>query len=240
MMQKTRAIVLYQVDYSDTCMIAHLLTENFGRITYLTAKNKAKKSRTPRVLFHPLSVVELEVEHRPLRELQRLREARPHLFLPSIRSHPVKGALCIFLAEFLGKILPDRQADAPLFEYVLQSIGCLEVMERDYANFHLVFMIGLSRRLGFYPDDSTYRPGRCFDMQNGVFAPTSPGPQRLNISESHTFHQLQRMNYENMAIFRFSRLERNEILGRILEYYRIHLHRTLEIRSLAVLNDLFA
>ncbi|MDR2683404.1 MAG: DNA repair protein RecO, partial [Dysgonamonadaceae bacterium] len=197
MLHKTRAIVLYNVNYSDTYTIVHVLTEAFGPVSYLTAKTKGKSTRVPKSLFHPLSVVDLEVEHQNMRDIQRLKEARPHVALPSIRNHPVKSTICIFLAELIGKIAADKQSDQRLFDFILQSIEVLEMLEKDYANFHLVFMIGLSRYLGFYPDSSGYRPGMYFDLQNGVFVPSRPAfAPFLNPDESQVFYNLLRMNYE--------------------------------------------
>jgi DNA repair protein RecO (recombination protein O) len=240
MLHKTKAIVLYNVNYSDIYTIVHVFTESFGPVSYLTAKTKGKTTRVPRSLFHPLSVVELEVEHQNLREIQRLKEARLSFPLPSIQSNPVKSTICIFLAELIGKVASDRQSDQRLFDFVLQSIRILEVMEKDYANFHLVFMVGLSRFLGFYPDSGGYRPGMYFDLQNGVFVAYKPASvQFLNPDESRVFFNLLRMNYENMALFAFSRHERKDIIYRILEYYRIHLNRLPEIKSLEILHEVF-
>jgi DNA repair protein RecO (recombination protein O) len=47
------------------------------------------------------------------------------------------------------------------------------------------------------------------------------------------------MTYENMALFRFSGNERQAIIYRILEYYRLHLADFPEIKSLEVLHAVF-
>ena len=240
MLYKTRAIILYNVNYNDTYTIVHVLTEAFGPVSYLTAKAKGKTTRVPKSLFHPMSIVELEVDHQNLREIQRLKEARAHIPLLSILNNPVKGTIGIFLAELIGKVTTDAQPDQRLFDFVLESIRILEMVERDYANFHLVFMIGLSRFLGFYPDSSGYRPGMYFDLRNGIFVNHKPAHVHfLNPDESEVFFNLLRMNYENMALFSFSRYERKDIIYRILEYYRIHLNRLPEIKSLEILHEVF-
>ena len=240
MLQKTRAIVLYQVNYSDTYSIVSLFTEAFGPVSYLTAKTKGKTTRVPKSLFHPLSVVEVEVEHRNLREIQRLKEAQSHIPLMAILNNPVKSTICIFLAELIGKVAKDMQPDQRLFDFMLQSIRLLELVEKDYANFHLVFMIRLSRFLGFYPDSGGYRPGMYFDLRNGVFMSNKPPhAQFLLPDESRIFYNLLRMNYDNMALFRFSGNERKAIIYRMLDYYQVHLHRLPEIKSLEILHEVF-
>jgi DNA repair protein RecO (recombination protein O) len=240
MLHKTRGIVLYNLNYSDTYTIVHILTEEFGPVAYLTAKAKGKTSRVPKALFHPLSVVELEAEHQNLREIQRLKEAKSHFPLVSIRNNPVKSAICIFLAELIGKVMKDRQPDKPLFDYILHSIQILEWTEKNYANFHLVFMIHLSRFLGFYPDNRDYRKGMYFDLQNGIFVRYKPySAHFLNPDESTVFFNLLRINYENMVGFKFSGNERKAIIYRMIEYYRIHLHVFSEIKSLEILHEVF-
>ncbi|MDR0547446.1 MAG: DNA repair protein RecO [Dysgonamonadaceae bacterium] len=240
MLHKTRAIVLHLTNYSDAYSIIQAYTEAFGPVSYLTARNKSKTTRVPQAVFYPLSVVDLETEHQNLREIQRIKEAKAHFPLISIRDNPVKTTMCIFLAETLSKVLKDRQPDANLFQYLLQSIHILELTEKHYANFHLVFLIRLSQFTGFYPDDSGYRKGMFFDMQNGVFVPYKPFHIHfLNPDESETFYSLLRMNYENMAESAFSRQERKRILERILEYYRVHLNALAEIRSLEILHEVF-
>ena len=240
MLYKTRAIVLYHVNYSDSYTIVHVQTEMFGPVSYLMAKVKGKTTRVPKSLFHPLSIVELEVEHQNLREIQRLKEARAYIPLLSILNNPVKSTIGIFLAELIAKVATDAQSDQRLFDFILESIRILEMLEKNYANFHLVFMIGLSRFLGFYPDNTGYRSGMYFDMRSGGFALYKPDHVHfLNPDESQVFFNLLRMNYENMALFTFSRHQRKDIILRILEYYRIHLNRMFEIKSLEILHEVF-
>jgi DNA repair protein RecO (recombination protein O) len=239
MLHKTKAIVLHTVNYGENYAIVHVLTELFGPVSYLTARTKGKKTRVPLALFHPLSILEMEVEHQNLREIQRLKEARPAFPLLSIRSNPVKSTICIFLAELMGRVTADRQADPRLFDFVQQSVRLLELMEKDYANFHLVFLLSLSRFLGFHPDSGSYQPGRYFDLQNGIFVTFKPNAPSLNPDESRILFNLLRMNYKNMSFYAFSRHDRKAIIDRILDYYRIHLHRLPEIKSLEILHDLF-
>jgi len=231
---------LYSLNYSDTYSIVHVFTEEFGRVSYLIAKSKGKKTRVPKAVFYPLSIIDLEVEHRNLREIQRIKEARVHIPWTSLLNNPVKSTICLFLAEFLSKVIQEAQANKQLFDFVFHSLQILDLSEKNYANFHLAFMIRLSLFLGFYPDASCYAKGMYFDMQNGVFTSCKPFHRHfLNPDESWTFHNLMRMNYRNMSYFRFSRHERREIILRILEYYRLHLTHFSEIKSLEIFHEVF-
>ncbi len=240
MLYKTRGIVLHNLKYNDKYAITQIYTEEFGRVAYLTSKEKSKNSKVPKSLFHALSVIDLEVEHKNLRDIQRIKEARIHLPLSEILSNPVKSTISIFLAEFISNTTKDIQSNKILFDFILHSIRILDLSESGTANFHLVFMIRLSIFLGFYPNADGYIPGMFFDMQNGVFVRTKPlHPHFLNPDESRIFFLLLRMNYENMHTFSFSGNNRADIILRILEYYKLHLSELPEIKSLEIFHSFF-
>ena len=241
MLHKTRGIVLHNLSYNDTYVITLIYTEEFGRMSYLTKQSKSRKSKIPRSLFHPLAILDLEVEHQNLRDIQRIKEAKIHIPLIAILTDPVKSALGIFLAELISKVIREEQTNRLLFDFLLQSIQVLELTNTSTANFHLAFMISLSRFLGFYPDSTGYQKGMFFDMRNGVFTRNkSAHIHFLPLEESAVFFNLLRMSYENMPAFRFSGRERQAIIRRILEYYRLHLSDFPEIKSLEVLHDVFS
>ncbi|MDR2056834.1 MAG: DNA repair protein RecO [Dysgonamonadaceae bacterium] len=240
MLHKTRGIFLYNSKYSDTYSIVHIFTEEFGRASYLLANAKRKKTRIPLSVFYPLSVLDMEVEHRNFQDIQRLKEVKIHLPVFSLLNDPAKSAIAIFLAEFIGKVVKEIESNRHLFDFILHSIQILDLSEKNYANFHLVFMIRLSPFLGFSPDASGYKKGMFFDMQNGVFTLYKPSHIHfLNPDESESFSLLLRMNYENMILFRFSRHERKNIIYRILEYYRLHLTNFSDLKSLEILHEIF-
>jgi len=241
MLYKTRGIVLNNLPYNDTYIITLIYTEEFGRVSYLTAQSKSRKSKVPRALFHPLAILDLEVEHQNLRSIQRVREIKIHIPLVALLTDPVKSALGIFLAELISKVVREEQTNRALFDFFLQSVQVLELTNVSPANFHLAFMIRLSRLLGFYPDASNYQKGMIFDMRNGVFTENKPAHiDFLPLDESAVFYNLLRISYENMTAFRFSSRERQAIIHRILDYYRLHLSDFPEIKSLEVLHDVFS
>ncbi|MDR1408043.1 MAG: DNA repair protein RecO [Tannerella sp.] len=240
MLSKTRGIVLHSIHYNDKYDIVHIYTESFGRASYLIARQRGRKSRLSHALFMPLSIIEMEVEHQRTREMQRIREARICMPLNKIPAHPVKNCIALFLSEVLFRTVRAHESDAQLFDYLHNSVQWLEETDEGVANFHLVFLIQFVRYLGVYPNISSYRPGGYFDMLNGVFTTIPPEHGHyLDREESVVFSRLLRMNYANMALYGFSREERQRIIGRILEYYRIHIPDFPEIRSLAVMQSLF-
>jgi len=240
MLVKTRGIVLHSVPYNDKYSIVHIYTEAFGRMSYLVARNRGKKSRVPKALFIPLSVVDMEVEHLNTREIQRIREINVGFPVNDIATHPVKRCIALFLSETLYRTVRSKEADSLIFNYLYDSIRWLEIADKGIANFHLVFLIHLVRYLGVFPDTDSYRPDSFFDLMNGSFTVAPPEHKHyLDRDESTVFSRLLRMNYENMELYTFNHHERRNIIGRILEYYRLHLPDFPEIKSLAVMHSVF-
>lgn len=240
MLSKTRGIILHSIPYNDKYAIVHIYTEAFGRVPYMVARSHGKKSTVTRALFMPLSVLELEVDHLPKREIQRIRECR--LFFPTaeICMDPVKNVLALFLAEILYRVVKETEPDPRMFDYLCRSIRFLEDAREGIANYHLVFLLGLVQYLGVFPDMETRKEGYFFDMLNGVFVSQIPThPHYLGQQESSIFGRLLRISYENMSLYTFSRGERVGIINRILEYYRLHLPEFPEIKSIAVMQSLF-
>ena len=240
MLSTTRGIILHVTPYNDHNSVVHVYTELFGRTSYLVARQRKHKSLVSYALFMPLSVIEMEVEHLKTREIQRVKEIKPCYPLLNIPSHAVKNAIALFLSEVLYRFIRTKEADPKLFEYLSNAIRYLEIQEQGIANFHLVFLIHLSRYMGIFPNAGSFAPGVVFDLLNGIFTRQPPEhPHYLNKEESAVFFRLLRLNFENIALHSFSRKERTTIIQHILDYYRLHFPDLPEIKSLSVMQSLF-
>ncbi|MDO5523027.1 MAG: DNA repair protein RecO [Bacteroidia bacterium] len=240
MHHKTLGIVLSTAKYSDKFSITHVFTRDFGRTSYLLPRAHGKRSKINPVLFSPLSILNLEVEHLPLREIQRLKEAERQTLLYDIGTDFTKVSLGFFLSEFLSKVLRETHNNEALFDYLKNSIEVLEETQWGLANYHLTFILGLTRFLGIYPNMEGYTRGCCFDLLNGEFVFGIPAHNYyLRQQESEYLNKLSRINFANMHLFKLSRSDRNLIIERLLTYYRLHLYDFPELKSLEVLRELF-
>jgi len=240
MFLKTKAIILHCVKYNDKAIIVHLISEERGRLSCILYGAGRKKSGSKMAFLQPLSLVDMEIEMKPDRELHQIKEIRSYRIVNSIQMNPVKNALALFLSEFLYRTLREMQTDRHLFLFLQESVLVLERSEQGVANFHLVLILHLTRFLGFFPNTEHVGLRFYFDMVNGIFTSAIPlHKQFLRPDESAVLYQLMRINYENMHKFRFSREERVRIIEYMLTYYRIHLVEIGELKSLPVLMELF-
>ena len=238
MLTKSEAIVLHSLKYGEGRIITDMYTREHGRLSFIVPAPRSERSKIKKQYLQPLTLLSIECDVRPLQQLQKLRNASLLTPLPSLYSDAKKLTIGLFVAEFLYHALRDEQHDAPLFNYVRNSIEWLDGAEKNFANFHLVFLMRLSRFLGFYPN--LEEENDDFDLRGATFCATPPlHSDFLMPQEASRIRLLMRMDYPTMHLFRLSRTERNRILELLLLYYRLHLPSFPALRSLSVLQELY-
>jgi len=240
MLQKTLGIVLHSLKYNDSSNVVDVYTSLHGRLPFLVGISKTRRIRVKSVLFQPLSILEFDADFRPVRSLFRIKDVKSYYPFSSIPYRPEKLAIAIFLSEFLYRALHEENENPELFTYLLNSIQWLDTAEKEYANFHLVFLMRLSRFLGFYPNVENSRKGSYFDLEGAVFSDLQPIHKSfLFPEEASMVTTLLRMNYDNMHLFCLNHSQRIRCLEIINEYYRLHIPNFPQLQSLKVLQEIF-
>jgi DNA repair protein RecO (recombination protein O) len=201
-------------------------------------RGKRKSSWKP-AFFQPLSIVELEVSHDMRKNIQQMKDVRVLVPYQSLTIDPLKRSIAMFIAEVLLKVLSQSEADESLYLFLRQSLEFLDNSKQKTANFHLVFLLKLSRYLGFEPNIDG-QTTLFFDLVNGVFLSSPPAHRHyLFAEEAGKMAQLLQTDYEHMTEIKLSRQQREKLLEDIVSYYRFHLPDFPEIHSLEVLKTLF-
>ena len=240
MLTKTQALVLRAIKYGEARMIVDMFTRSHGRLSFLVSIPKSQKGKIKKQFFQPLTLLDIESDVRPRLQLQKLTDARLWSPFTSIPFEPEKLSIGLFVAEFLYYALRAEQQNEPLFDYVVSSIQWLDSQQTSYANFHLVFLIRMSRFLGFYPNLEHYEAGDYFDLRESQFLAMPPVHRDFLMPEEAAKVQLMmRMDYATMRLYQLSHQERNRLLDIALAYYRLHLADFPELRSVSVLRQLY-
>ena len=258
-MQETlRGIVLRTVKYGDASLIVDLFTERYGRMSFMASTSRAKRSVRSVSFWQPLSMVEFSAELRPnAGKLPRPADVRSYYNYQDLPFSPVKSTLALFLSEFLSAALREEKDNPLLYKYVESSLQWLDMVESpaSMANFHLVFLMHLSRFIGIYPNLdlkpnlnpklnpklSTLNSQLYFDLLAGSYCDCQPPHAHfLRYEEAQALPILFRMDYPTMHLFRFSRQQRQRILHVLNTYYRLHVPNFPELKSLEVLQELYS
>lgn len=238
MLHKTRAIVFKTTDYGESSVIVQLFTEKFGLQSYIINGVKKPKAKISRNMLQPLHLLEVVVYHKANTSIQRIAELKNAPMLLSIPYDVVKSCIAIFLNEVLYKAIKQQSEDENLFEFIFSSIEWLDHQTEGLANFHLLFLVQLTRYLGFYPDASSGQNADYFDIKDGVFSRYKPNSVSY-LSPPHTqhFYQLIACSFEDCPQFKIGNDERRYLLNKLLEYYAMHIESFGNVRSLGVLED---
>jgi len=239
MQSKTTGIILHSIKHTDSSTIVTVYTQQFGRVSYMVHGVNKKKSMCRAAFLQPLSMVEMDVFHIPGKDIQRIKDMRMNYQFTGIPFHPVKNSLALFLSEVLFKTLRQTEPDENLYLFLENSIQQLDCSEEGIANFHLVFLIKMSRYLGFAPNTEE-GSGKYFDLINGVFTEQKPLHIHFLLPETTAdFNSLLQADYVSMHKLILTRDRRTNLLKGLVEYYLLHIPDFHSLHSLAVLQSLF-
>ena len=240
MLTKTQAIVLHSLKYGESRLIVDMFTRVFGRQSFIVSIPKTSKGKIKKQFFQPLTLLEIETDIRPKLQLQKLNDVRLLTPFASIPFEPDKLAISLFVAEFLYYALRSEQRNELLYDYLEYSIMWLDGQQVNFANFHIVFLLRLTRFLGFYPNMDDYEDGDYFDLRESEFMRNPPVHRDfLHPEEAQKVQLMMRMDFPTMHLFRMSHDDRNRLLEISIKYYRLHLPDFPEMKSIEVLQALY-
>lgn len=234
----TRAIVLSCLKYGDSSLIVKAFTESDGLKTYLLKGVLAsRKGRLKTAYFQPLMQLELVATHRNKGTLERISEARINFPYSSVHTDISKNALTMFLAEMLGNCIREEERNASLFNFLESALQWLDTHER-IANFHLLFLLELTKYLGFYPD-TNHSDAPYFDLVEGAFTTQPDAHPSLSGKKLDDFRAFFGINFDAIHTIKLGKKDRLELVQNLIFYFEVHLHGFRKPRSLAILNEVF-
>lgn len=241
MLERTKGVVLHLIRYDDSSIIADIYTLSHGKLSFLVKVPRSRKSNVRTMLLRPLNILELDFDYRQNKDLQRIKEMHVAIPYSSLPYHPVKETLALFLSEFLYHAIKHEVANPSLFEYMCSGLEWLDQTDRGISNFHLVFLIRMTRFLGFWPNVPEVMPGQVFDLKDGVLTNHLPSHGAyIEKEETRWLPYLLRMDFVSMHLFRFTRQQRGRILDVLTDYYRWHVPEFPELKSMQVLREVFS
>jgi DNA repair protein RecO (recombination protein O) len=237
MLHKTRGIVLKVTDYSENSVVAKIYTSKFGLQSYLINGVKKPKAKIRMNMLQPLHLLDLVVYHKPNGNIQRISDARSEPILQSIPYQISKSAIVMFMNEMIYKSLKQQHEDEVMFHFIEKSIELLDESEKGFVNFHLIFLIKLTRFLGFYPDLSDSQLN-FFDLIAGIFVANQP-PHIHFIEEKYIklWLQLLESSIDNFYTLQLGTETRKYLLKKIIDYYTLHIEDFGQVKSNLILEE---
>ncbi len=212
---RTELIVLGTTKLGEKSLVVHCLTPSLGRRSFLTAVPRGGGM----ALFLPLNILDGEVSENPKSDLWRVRQLSAVHPLNDIRSSVSKNTITLFMAEVLYRTVRDGVQEDGLFEWCRRSILTLDALRSDFNNYHLRFLLEFAVALGFSPSPADLAP----------FAGEHLAEIRALLESDFSRAMLLPLNGKS----------RSEIAESLLRYIGYHSDCSLNVRSLAVLRELY-
>lgn len=239
MIDNTRGIVFQSIKYSESSIIVKIFTEHLGLQSYIIKGVRSKKAKMKTALFQPLQLLDLIISHRENKNLNFIKEAKVAYAYQSIPFDMTKRSMLMFLNEILMRSIKEESANQTLFNWLWQSLIWYDMAKEPGNDFHLAFLMQLTKFLGFYPKNPTATLS-YFDLQEGVFINSEPlHPHYISGVYAELFHQLSFTSVSNLENLSFTTSQRRKMVNTLITYYQLHLSGFGEVKSLEVLQQLF-
>jgi DNA repair protein RecO (recombination protein O) len=220
MLHKTRGIVFRFTKYGDSSIIVTIFTELFGLQTYIVNGVRSKSAKGKIALYQPLTLLDLVVYFKENANIKRIKEVRCVHQYQSLQTDIRKTSIGIFLNEMLNKTVKEESHLPELFEFIFSSLIFLDDQKEGYENFHLIFLIKLSRFLGFGAHQlDEVLSGRLADRD-----------------DEESLKKLFEASYDNSVSV--TNQQRRTILEILIRFYTAHIDSMGEIRSVQVLKEI--
>jgi DNA repair protein RecO (recombination protein O) len=237
MLVKTKAIVISALKFQEKSLIVKCFTLSDGLKSYFVRDAFSSRKGSQKIAyFQPLTVVEIEAIHKNKGTLEQLKEIKIDSPFQTIHSDIIKSTMTLFLSEMLHHAIHEEEKNEPLFHFLESALNWFDHHD-EITNFHLVFLLEITKHLGFYPDisDSQFP---FFEMKEGVFSPFN-SLSSLTEHETQLFRKLIDLKFDNNQKT-FHITERQIVLKIIIDYYSLHLDGFKKPKSLEVLKEVFS
>jgi DNA repair protein RecO (recombination protein O) len=221
MIFKTRGIVFRFTKFKETSIIVTIFTEEFGLQSYIVNGVRSKTARNKIALYQPLTLLNLVVYHRENANIERIKEISCLHPYRTLTSDVKKSTLAMFINELLNKTVKEESHIGEVFQFLFDSLVSLDTLHEGYENFHLIFMLKLSRFLGF----------GVYNVNEVV------GGKVADEETERVITELLRANYDTPL--KMSNAQRRKALELLLKFYGEHMENFGEIKSVQVLKEVF-
>jgi DNA repair protein RecO (recombination protein O) len=236
MLHTTRGIVLHQTRYSESSLILRIYTESLGLQSFIVKGVHSKRSKAKAAFFQPLTILNLVIDRKEGKSLHYIREISIEYPYRSLHTDMNRRSVLLFLADLLHRSIREENPDLEMFNWLYHALTWYDLSDGEQINFHLLFMMQLSRFLGFYPRLQPGIVAEYFDLREGIFTQLRPEhADYLRGEMSTVLARLQQTTFDGAGELQVSNKLRRMALDALLIYYRLHLPGFGELKSVAIL-----
>jgi DNA repair protein RecO (recombination protein O) len=235
----TNAIVISKLKFKDHDLIVKCYTQEKGVVSFLLRGIlKSKKGHSKVAYFQPLSQLQIVTNYKSSSSLQSIKESKLNYMYTSLHSHVLKSAIVMFLSEVLHSTLQEEEPNETLYSYLENTLLWLD-SQSEYSNFHLLFLLKLTKYLGFYPDVRDIEFPN-FNLYEGRFELKPSSKYNISGENLTLLKRLLGTTFDALPSIKINAKQRQSFLSMILLYFELHLGSFKPPKSLQVFNQVFS
>ena len=229
------------IKYGETSIIAHIFTELFGIQSYLVNGVRTAGKSSKSHFFQPSSILDMEVYHNDLKNLQRIKDLKWSSLYKNILSDVTKNSVALYMVELLQKCLNQPETNEDLFYFCEDAFLQLDISDNHVtANFAIYFSLQIAQILGFGISDNYSVGKNVFNLQEGNFSNENSASQN-HLSKELSYHiseLLKAVHPDDLHEIKMNGNIRKEILKGLESYYSWHIPEFGSMKTLTVLSQL--
>lgn len=241
MLHNTKGIVLRVTKYGDTSIILTAYTELFGVQQYMVkgVRVTSKKGANKAVFYQPAAILQMEVYHSPMKQLQMVKEVSWDFVYQNVYSDILRNAVATYIVEVLQQTM-QPEPHPELFYLIEDTFKQLDKGGSSLvSNLPIYFLIHLSQNMGFGLQGKYTTTTPVLDVREGQFVEKVPThPYFLEGAEAQTASSfLQVQFYNDLDNIVLSGTQRKKILELFQLSLSWHYKKFSEIKSLPILQE---
>jgi DNA repair protein RecO (recombination protein O) len=239
-MIESKAIVLQQLKYSETSLIVKIYTQKEGLLSFIIKGIRGKKGKLRTAQFQTLNLIDINYKQGQKSQLRHIIDLKITEPFTELLFDPIKRSVAIFMAELIQQSIKEEEPNQELYDFLHNSIQWLDLTQASCTHYHLLFMMRLTKYLGFPPLVQGHENDQYFDLQQGIFTNNSPtNPHYLDSSELKAWKDLLACKPEDINKLNFPNKLKRSMVHALMNYYKLHLINFKELNSHHILQMVF-
>ena len=230
---KSKAITLTYSKQGESSIICKIFTAQQGLQTFIIKGVRSSKSNKKLGLFQALQLVKINATYSEKRGLQYLSEISVEEPIANEKINMHKNFIAVFIAEITAKVLQENEQNIPLFNFIWNTKRKLYLTDNLSDNFVLLFMLNLSKHLGFYPSidnvNATY-----FNLETAEFSNDS---LNLNIYLDKEKSTILKSLLQGKEV-KIEQKIKSELLKDIMQFFHLNHYNLQNITSHLIIESL--
>ena len=238
-MPNSRAFVIRSIKNGETSLIVSCYLEDIGYKTFIVkGVYGSKKPKFSKAHFFPLNIVNINYSYTEGKNMGFIREVKSERLYNSLHVDIQKSSVIIFLSEILNSIFKEEtQVNKDLFNFLLNTLSWYDQV-KSCNNFHIKFLIELSRFIGFYPNINNENDS-FFNLESGSTSAIQTIGANISGNDLILFKEFLGTEFEDLNNMNIKNESRTRILNYIIDYYSLHLQMFKTPKSINVFAEIF-